>query len=105
MGTELNGPRRLVLLNLLKQSQPKSSSVTSVQPGQVRFESSSLPGLTPGKIYTASFEQTVRVSSDNPLAVLTSSRQFEAPWTPFSLDPSFVHSVYPPPGHADYWSM
>ena len=104
MGTELEGPRRLVLLNLLKQSASLSSPTPDVLPGQVRFESNSLPGLTPKDTYTATFTQNLRFPGAPNPGTLVSSKTFQVSGSPYTLDPSLVHSVYPPSGHADYWS-
>ncbi|KAG8525204.1 uncharacterized protein KY384_008848 [Bacidia gigantensis] len=84
-----------------------SSSNTQLPPGYICFHSSSVPDLTSDVTYTATFTQSVSVTKGNQTAHysdLKSKKTFNSPVSPYALDPSSIHSVYPPPGHSIYWN-
>ena len=99
-------PRRLVLRNVKDQASPNIQTVSgatpSVQTGVIRLHSSDVPGLELGETYTAKFQQSITLPGEKP--ILNSQTQFKVSGSPYTLEPSLIDSVYPPPGHSDYWS-
>ncbi|KAG8527298.1 uncharacterized protein KY384_008042 [Bacidia gigantensis] len=77
----------------------------ALQPGNVRFHSSSKPGLLQGSTYKATFVQNIGTSNNVASDALTSTKSFHVKSTPYTLDKSAIHSVYPPSGHADYLNV
>lgn len=108
------GPRKLTLGKLdrhkeipkLKSPTPGSAldSTPAVVKGNIRLTSSLTPGLQNATDYTINFSQTVAIDG-KPQTTFSSTRSFHTAGSPYILDPSHVDSVYPPPGHSDYWSM
>ena len=107
-----NGPRRLVLRHLAQTISEKpvvDDKDPKLQPGNIRIHSSSKPSLELGSAYTLDFAQTITfpepVSNQSTRqATLNSVKKFKVGGSPYTLDQTLIDSVYPPPGHSDYWS-
>ena len=112
MSAPTYGSRRLVLQNLQRQTKGQqpfrggygADNNTEVEPGNINLYSFSNPGLTTGDTYTASFTQSISYSGGDT-QTLISQKQFKTAGSPYTLDASLINSVYPPPGHSDYWNV
>ena len=105
------GIRHRVLRNALRwkakheSGSKESPPDTQLDPGEMRLRSFYAPGLQPGN-YKISANQTVSVENKNPiedentiLPNLKADASFNIPQpTMFPLDPSLVHSTFPPSG-------
>ncbi|MCJ1406597.1 hypothetical protein MMC19_000663 [Ptychographa xylographoides] len=104
------GPRRLVL-NHLKESQDRQlrkaqrTETATLNPGTINIHPSSIPILQHGATFHANVTQTVTWDGAPAPQVISTSQSFQVSPSSSFLDPSLVHSVYPPPGHADYWNV
>ncbi|KAL1860123.1 hypothetical protein Plec18170_002072 [Paecilomyces lecythidis] len=73
--------------------------------GDMRLYSYYTPGLPEATSYTATVKHTITIPGDNEPKVLESAKSFTVIGPRWSMDPRLVHSVYPPPAHADYSSV
>ena len=102
---EQSGPRKDVFSSIDEYilTPPKPPSrVDPLIAGKVRIHSSSIPHIQGEKTYTIDVKQ--KIQWQNQTQNLESIKQFKVQESPLSLDPSAIHSVYPPPGHSDYSS-
>ena len=119
---DVQGPKSTVRHDVLKALTPATPLIPArrskkavstpevdgnISSGSVKIHSSSRPHLLGQQKYKITIEQDIQTSQDNAAAfrqgdLLTSSRSFFVDESPWSLDPTSIHSVYPPPGHADY---
>ena len=80
--------------------------VDETQPGELRIHSSSIPHLQGQQTYNLSLKQDISYSKDGSTTTLEdaliTSRSIFVDESPWNLDASSIHSVYPPPGHSDY---
>ncbi|KAL1878933.1 hypothetical protein Plec18167_004228 [Paecilomyces lecythidis] len=73
--------------------------------GDMRLYSYYTPGLPEATSYTATVKHTITSPGDSEPKVLESAKSFTVIGPRWSMDPRLVHSVYPPPAHADYSSV
>ncbi|GAE00079.1 hypothetical protein CIMG_09306 [Paecilomyces variotii No. 5] len=73
--------------------------------GDMRLYSYYTPGLLEATSYTATVKHTITIPRDKEPKVLESAKSFTVIGPRWSMDPRLVHSVYPPPAHADYSSI
>ena len=109
------GPRRLVLDDLKSfNSQVRvrvtASSGGSASPsGTLKVHSYSRPGLENGSKYIINAEQEIsyvdRQLKKTTEASLSTTKDIHVQGSKSSLDPTLIHSVYPPLGHTDYWNV
>lgn len=107
---EDSGPRRLVFGSIkgLQQGDGPVPANGTITPGSVRFQTSSAPALHDGQIYTITTTQDIAytdaASGQLQPQEFQSQQRISVVTHPYKLDASMIHSVYPPPGHADYSS-
>ena len=93
---------------VIRDESSNGSNGGDISPGNLCLYSSSVPDLTSDVTYTATFKQTIQVKQGETVKAtypdLISKKTFQAPASPYVLEASAVHSVYPPAGHSDYWS-
>ena len=101
------GPRRLVL-NDLKNPPQLRGPVSGGVSGTLKTHSASKPKLSEGSTYLISASQDINyldskgVQGQKPQSC---SRKFQVQGSKIALDPSLVHSVYPPASHTEYWNV
>ena len=89
---------------------PAPVSFAATQTPNLHIHSSSVPVLTENELYTINVAQNISYDDKNEQAQqadqsnLRLQKKFIAPASKSTLDESLIHSVYPPPGHSDYWN-
>ena len=108
------GPRRLVLNDLNSFNSPRRVRVAAddegIPPaGVLKVHSYSRPGLEHGSKYTITAKQDISYvdsqGQETTEASLSTTKDIRVQGSRSSLDPALIHSVYPPPGHTDYWNV
>ena len=110
------GPRRLVLDDLKSfNSQLRirvaasTGGSTSSSSENLKVHSYSRPGLEHGSKYTINAKQEISYvdnqGKETTETSLSTIKDIHVQGSKCSLDPAFIHSVYPPPGHTDYWNV
>ncbi len=108
------GPRRLVLndlnsFNSQGRVQVAASDQGTPPSGILKLHSYSKPGLEHGSKYTITAKQEMSYvdsqGKETTEAPLSTTKDIHVQGSKSSLDPALIHSVYPPPGHTDYWNV
>ncbi|KAL8707280.1 MAG: hypothetical protein Q9220_007664 [cf. Caloplaca sp. 1 TL-2023] len=106
------GPRQQVLTHL-RSKNPKSglqAPNVSAASATLQLHSTSKPALDDLSSYTISVKQKIQytpekgVTQDAPTNNLSLTKKIQVAGTRTQLDSSLIHSVYPPPGHGDFWT-
>lgn len=100
---DASGPRKDVFSAIDDYLILPAQAPTGVDPlisGKVRIHSSSTPHIQGEKQYTINIKQEIKWQSQTETQ--NSLQQFKVIESPWTLDESAIHSVYPPPGHSDY---
>ena len=111
---EGTGPRKDIFSSIEEYlvAPGPPSGIDPLIAGKVNIHSSSSPNLQGQETYNIDLSQTIQykpnvnsnVHFPTQSNTLHSAKQFQVVESALTLDPAAIHSVYPPPGHADYSS-
>ena len=105
----LNGPRKdlfKALYDAEQQSDRQDDGTDPISSGTISLHSSSTPSFQGERSYDITIKQKItqpiKVSTDSAEHDLTSTHRFFVKESPWRLEDSEIHSIYPPQGHTDY---